>query len=137
MTWAAMRTVPVHGAAASVRSEGWRPVSKRRRISRFSLTGGAARASGRGLGEGPGCAVELTDVHAAGEAWWTLGFEATGPHRVLRGELDAAAVLVFALAPPGGLELGVGDSKSYAAWLCRRPRVLPSPKPEGDPVADA
>jgi hypothetical protein len=35
---------------------GWRRVSKRRRISRFSLTGGPARANGRGLGGGPGCA---------------------------------------------------------------------------------
>ena len=35
---------------------------------------------------------------------------ARGPHHLLRGELDAAAALVFALAPPGGLELGVGDS---------------------------
>ena len=85
-----------------------------------------------GMGARPGCAVELTDVHAAGEAWWTLGFEATGPPDVLRGEVDAAAALVFALAPPGGLELGVGDSKSYAAWLCREP-----PEPQGDPVADA
>ena len=115
---------------------GWRPVSKRRRISRFSLTGGPAGAGGRGSGARPGCAVELTDVHAAGEAWWTLGFEATGPPDVLRGELEAAAALVFALAPPGGLELGMGDSRSYAAWLRRQPRVLRSAEPEGDPVAD-
>src|SRR5215468_1118314 len=95
----------------------WRRVSKRRRISRFSLTGGPARVNGRGLGEGPGCAVELTDVHAAGEAWWTLGFEATGPRHMLRGEVDAAAALVFAPAPPGGLELSMHDSGSYAQWL--------------------
>src|SRR5215475_14852721 len=81
---------------------GWRRVSKRRRISRFSLTGGTAGVNSRGLGKGPGCSVELTDVHAAGEAWWTLGFEATGPYHMLRGEVDAAAALVFALSPPGG-----------------------------------
>ena len=80
-------------------SAGWRAVSKRRRISWFSLAGGPARAGDRGLREGPGCAVELTDVHAGGEAWWTLGFEATGPPDVLRGELDAAAALVFATGP--------------------------------------
>ena len=101
-------------------SAGWWPVSKRRRISWFSLTGGSARAGDRGLAERPGCAVELTDVHAGGEAWWTLGFEATGPPDVLRGELDAAAALVFALPLPGGLELGMGDSKSYAQWLRRQ-----------------
>ena len=115
---------------------GWRRVSKRRRISRFSLTGGLAGASGLGWGARPGCAVELTDVHAAGGAWWTLGFEATGPPDVLRGELEAAAALVFALTPPDGLELGMGDSRSYAAWLRRQPPVLRSPEPEGDPVAD-
>src|SRR5215470_12345049 len=50
--------------------------------------------------------------------------------------LEAAAALVFALAPPGGLELGMGDSRSYAAWLRRQPRVPRSAEPEGDPVAD-
>ena len=82
----------------------------------------------RGSGGVPGCAVELTDVHAAGRAWWTVGYEATGPPDVLCGELDAAAALVFALALPGGLELGVGDSKSYAAWLCRQSRVTAEPE---------
>jgi hypothetical protein len=116
---------------------GWRPVSKRRRISRFSLTGGPAGAGDQGWGERPGCAVELTDVRTGGEAWWTLGFEATGPPDVLRSELEAAAALVFALAPPGGLKLGAGHSMSYAAWLCQQPRALRlSPQPEGDPYAD-
>jgi hypothetical protein len=74
-----------------------------------------------GLGGEPRCAVELTEVDVHGEAWWTLGFEATGPAEALRGELDAAAALVFAQALPGGLELGMDDSKSYAQWLRRRP----------------
>ena len=116
---------------------GWRAVSKRRRISWFPLAGGPAKASDRGSREGPGCAVELTDVHAGGEAWWTLGFEATGPSDVLRSGLEAAAALVFAVALPGGLELGVHDSRSYAQWLQRQPQVLgSSAKPEGDPLAD-
>ena len=100
-------------------SAGWRTVSKRRRISRFSLAGGPAKTSDRRLHEGSGCAVELTDVHADGEAWWTLGFEATGHPDVLRSELEAAAALVFAMALPGGLELGLHDSRSYAQWLLR------------------
>lgn len=40
-------------------SAGWRAVSKRRRISRFSLAGGPAKAGDRGSDEGPGCAVKL------------------------------------------------------------------------------
>jgi hypothetical protein len=97
---------------------GWRPVSKRRRISWFSQ---AREVRVLGLGEEPRCAVELTEVVARGEAWWTLGFEATGPAEALRGELDAAAALVFARALPGGVELGMDDSTSYAQWLRRGP----------------
>jgi hypothetical protein len=100
---------------------GWRPVRKRRRISWFSLAGRAVRPGVAGLGEEPGCAVELTEVDARGEAWWTLGFEATGPAETLRSELDAAAALVFGQALPGGVELGMDASTSYAQWLRRRP----------------
>jgi hypothetical protein len=38
----------------------------------------------------------LTEVRTAGQDWRTLGFEATGPAGLLRGELQAAAALVFA-----------------------------------------
>jgi hypothetical protein len=98
---------------------GWWPVSKRRRISWFS------QATGVGAPGGPGgearCAVELTEVDVRGEAWWTLGFEATGPAESLRSELDAAAALVFGQALPEGAELGMDNSRSYAQWLRRRP----------------
>ena len=100
---------------------GWSPVSKRRRISWFSQAGGAARAQVQGLGEEPGCEVELTEVRTRGQDWWTLGFEATGPASLLRSELEAAAALVFAQALPGGVVLGTDDSRSYAEWLRRWP----------------
>jgi hypothetical protein len=45
--------------------------------------------------------------------------QATGPADLLRSELEATAALVFAEALPGGLELGLDDSRSYAEWLCR------------------
>jgi len=102
----------------SVNPAGWGPVSKRRRISWFSQATGVGAPP---LAEEPRCAVELTEVDVRGEAWWTMGFEATGPAEALRGELDAAAALVFAQALPGGLELGMDDSTSYAQWLRRRP----------------
>jgi hypothetical protein len=107
------------GSHDSTDPAGWSPVSKRRRISWFSLAGRTVRPGGRGLDEEPGCAVELTEVDVRGEAWWTLGFEATGPTDTLRGELDAAAALVFGQALPGGLELGMDESTSYAQWLRR------------------
>jgi len=97
---------------------GWRPVSKRRRISRFPQTSGARVPETDGE---PGCAVELTEARVRGEAWWTVGFDATGPAGLLRSELDAAAALVFAHALPDGIELGIDDSKSYAQWLRRPP----------------
>jgi hypothetical protein len=96
---------------------GWRPVRKRRRISWFSRAGRPAGAPGPEPGDGPECAVELTEVHADDEAWWTLGFEATGPAELLRGELEAAAGLVFAQPLPDGMELGMDDSRSYDQWL--------------------
>ena len=100
---------------------GWRPVRKRRRISRFSLASEPIVARPPGLGGEPRCEVELTEVRTAGQDWWTLGFEATGPADLLRSELQATAALVFAQAVPGGVEPGPDESRSYAEWLCQRP----------------
>ena len=100
---------------------GWRPVRKRRRISRFSLASGPVVARGPGPGGDPGCEVELTEVRTAGQDWWTLGFEATGPASLLRSALEATAALVFAEALPGGMEPGPDESRSYAEWLFQRP----------------
>jgi hypothetical protein len=100
---------------------GWRPVCKRRRISRFSLASGPVVAPAVGLGQQLGCEVELTEVHARGQDWWTLGFEATGPTHLLRSELQATAALVFAHPLPGGVQPGPDESRSYAEWLGQRP----------------
>jgi hypothetical protein len=100
---------------------GWQPVRKRRRISRFPLASGPIKAPAPGLDGEPRCAVELTEVSTHGQDWWTLGFEATGPADLLRGELHATAALVFAQALPGGVEPGMDDSGSYAEWLSPRP----------------
>jgi hypothetical protein len=77
---------------------GWVLVHKR--ISRISLASGQIQARARGQGEEHGCMVEFTGVHRHGKAWWTLGFEATGPASLLRRELDAAATLVVAKPCP-------------------------------------
>jgi hypothetical protein len=101
---------------------GWRPVRKRRRISRFSSVSGPVVTRAAELGQ-PRCEVELTEVHMGGQHWWTLGFEATGPASLLRSELEATAALVFAQAPPDGVEPGADESRSYAEWLSQRPGV--------------
>jgi hypothetical protein len=98
---------------------GWRPVRKSRRVTRFISANAQTAAHLPGLDPEPGCAVELTDVRTRGQEWWTLGFEATGPADLLRSDLEAAAALVFAEAVPGGVELGPGESMSYAEWLRR------------------
>ena len=100
---------------------GWRPVSKRRRISRFSSAGGQMVTLAAGLGDERRCEVELTEVRTGGQHWWTLGFEATGPADLLRSELQATAALVFAQALPGGAQPGPEQSSSYAQWLSLRP----------------
>jgi len=100
---------------------GWAPVRKRRRISRFSSVSGPAVTGAAGMGQQSRCVVELTEVHARGQDWWTLGFEATGLADQLRRELEATATLVFAQALPGGVVPGLADSRSYAQWLGQRP----------------
>jgi hypothetical protein len=104
---------------------GWKPVRKRRRISRFSLASGPVAAQATGLGQEPRCAVELTEVRTGGQDWWTLGFEATGPEDALRSALQATAALVFAQAVPGSVKPGPDESMSYMEWLCPRPGAEP------------
>ena len=100
---------------------GWRPVRKRRRISRFSSASQQIAARSPGLGQQPRCEVELTEVLTSGQHWWTLGFEATGPAGLLRSELQVTAALVFAHPLPGGVIPGPDQSRSYAQWLGQRP----------------
>jgi hypothetical protein len=96
---------------------GWRLVHKKRRISQFLVAGGQIRAVLAGRGQEPRCAVELTEVRLRGAAWWTLGFETTGPTSLLHSHLEATAALVFALDLPEGIELGTENSRSYVEWL--------------------
>lgn len=94
---------------------GWSPV--RKLIRRFPAASGQTAPGNRGLGGEPRCQVELTEIRIGGQAWWTLGFEATGPDSLLRAEIEAAAALVFAQPLPGGLELAIDHCQSYAQWL--------------------
>jgi hypothetical protein len=91
---------------AEVGSAAWLPVRKRRRVSRFSLTGTQT-----------GCAVELTEVRVQDQDWWSLGFEATGPDDQLRGELEAVTSRVFAGPLLDPAKFGPHNSRSYADWL--------------------
>ena len=99
----------------------WMVVRKRRWMSQFRLVDGRLMAGMPGRVAEPACAVELTEVRSGGEAWWSLGFEATGPADLLRSTLQSTATLIFTQAPPGDWELDMSHSQSYAEWLSRRP----------------
>jgi hypothetical protein len=102
---------------------GWRPVGKTRRVSWFSRASGQVLARGPRLAKEPRCAVELTEICTRGEAWWSLGFEATGPVGLLGDELEATASLVFAEPLPRGVKPSTDDSRSYAEWLGQWPNA--------------
>jgi hypothetical protein len=97
------------GAGVGAAGEGARVEDERRGDGCFGVPGEGAvdvelEPAGRALG---------------GQAWWSLGFEATGPASLLRSGLEATAVLRFAQAVPG-VEVGMDNSRSYAEWLGRR-----------------
>jgi hypothetical protein len=98
----------------------WAVVHKTRRISRFRLAGGRIMAGIPGRATEAACAVELTEVSSGSEAWWSLGFEATGPADLLHSTLQGTAALVFAQALPADAEFDMSHCQSYADWLSRR-----------------
>jgi hypothetical protein len=109
---------PIHRDGADL--AGWIPVHKRRRISRFSAASRPVATQPPGRGREPRCAAELTEIRALSHDWWTLGFEATGPHDLLRSALRASAELVFAQAMPVRVAPGPAESSSYTQWLYQR-----------------
>ena len=119
--WSPGTNGPFRATRSAPSTTGWRPVRKRRRISQFPLASGQARGPRPGLGQQPRCEVELTEIHARSQDWWTLGFEATGPADLLRSEVEATAVLEFSHALPGRRNLARMRTRSYAEWLGQRP----------------
>ncbi len=95
----------------------WIRVRKQRRISRWSLTDGRITAPARNVADAPRCAVELTEIRTHGQDWWSLGLEAIGPADLLGTRLEATAALMFTQSLPGGVELRLENSTSYAEWL--------------------
>jgi len=98
----------------------WSVVHKRRRVSQFRLASGRIMAGIPGRATEPSCAGELTEVSSGSEAWWTLGFEATGPADLLSSTLQRTAALMFAQALPADVEFDMSHCQSYADWLSRR-----------------
>jgi hypothetical protein len=63
-----------------------------------------------------GCQAELTEAHARGEPWWSVGLEAAGSAGLLRDALQHAVDLVFARPLPAGAGRSLDDSRSRAQW---------------------
>lgn len=101
-------------------SDTWIRVHKRRRIMRLSLTGGRITVPAGNVTDVPRCAVELTEIRAQYQDWWSLGLEAAGPADLLGTGLEATAALVFTQPLPAGVELRMENSMSYAEWLGMR-----------------
>jgi hypothetical protein len=101
----------------------WRRVHKQRRTIRFSLARDQVPAAAGDLAGAPRCAVELTEIRLRDQDWWSLGLEAAGPAQLLRPGLLSTAALVFTQPLPGGAELRVEDSLSYAEWLRQSVRL--------------
>jgi hypothetical protein len=111
---------PDSGDPGSGNPGGWRRVRKQRRVIWFSPSG--ERVDRVPAVPGPAglqarYAVELTELRVEHQDWWSLGLEATGPAGALRDGLQATAALVFSQALPGGVDLRIDDSRSYADWL--------------------
>jgi len=107
---------------------GWRRVRKQRQVICFSPAGqriARAPAVPAQAGLQARCAVELTELRVPyqdlqHQEWWSLGLEATGPAESLRHGLEATAALMIARDLPGGVDLRIDDSRSYADWLRSR-----------------
>lgn len=82
---------------------GWVEVRKRRRQRWWRTDGGA-------------CALEVSEVEAGGEAWWSVCLEATGP--TAQGRLGALTEAADRwLTTDSAPALGTEAARGYPAWL--------------------
>ncbi len=94
----------------------WIAVAKERLSRRYEVTdsGQVARMAPLHVG-GTGGNLELTDVGALGQHWWTISVEAFGPEASLRQAFSLVAERVFADGGPPGLDSA--DSYGYPRFL--------------------
>ncbi|MEP0545637.1 MAG: hypothetical protein ABJF88_01765 [Rhodothermales bacterium] len=108
------------GAGATLRdvTGDWVAVAKRRRKGTFAVRNGTVEIVQREEQAGQGCSLEIAEVEADGQTWWSVGFEAFGTYdqAALVEYLRRAAAHVFAAADPPALP--AAQAMSYPAWLC-------------------
>lgn len=94
----------------------WVAVAKRRKKGTFAVHDGTVKRVPRETQPGQGCSLEVAEVHAESETWWSVSFEAFGPEAEAVGLLRRVAAHVFAEAQPP--ELSGAHAMSYPRWLC-------------------
>ena len=86
---------------------GWVAVGKTRCSSWSPLASRPDLAQVRPPAAVAGCIGELTEIRVHRQTWWSVGFEATGPVRLLRGALEHTADRVFAQALPPEMQFSL------------------------------
>jgi len=97
-------------------ASSWIPVRKDRQLCTYQVTEDGnvlSRTPPQGLAKG--CELELTEVVAQGQVWWTVAFEAFGQEASLRDNLLLVAAHVLSTSEPPRLQ--AHRSQGYAAWL--------------------
>lgn len=96
---------------------GWITIDKTRRRRAFGLTADGLVERSVLDEVGSGCTFELTEVVGAGQVWWTLGLEASGPAETRELSLRACADLLLDRPLPDRIRLSAKASMSYTRWL--------------------
>jgi hypothetical protein len=100
----------------SVNDSSWLPIDKHRGVARYRVAGNEPPvAVAPDVYPVQGCEVELVELYATGQAWWSLCFEAFGQGRALPEALLATARQFLGGGEPPHLE--AGNSYGYPRWL--------------------
>ncbi len=98
-------------------TESWTAVHKERWLRRYyPLDDGRLQVLPVSIYPERACDLEITNVRARGQAWWTLCFEAFGPEPALKALLVQVSGQILKSQPPP-VPLTVEASYSYPRWL--------------------
>jgi len=100
----------------SATDSSWLAIDKQRGVARYRVAGNELPvAVAADVYPVQGCEVEMVELTAGRQPWWSLCFEAFGPGRALPEALAATARQFLGGAEPPHLE--AGDSCGYPRWL--------------------
>jgi len=94
---------------------GWLAVQKKRQQQKYQLVEEQVMALPPESVVEQGCDLELAQVKARQQQWWSVGVEAHGNEATLRQQLMRVTQHLF--TPTAPLALTIEDSYSYPQWL--------------------